>query len=103
MIINHFTNGQLIIGYKENLTIDRIDNNKGYFPNNCRWVTLTKQANNRTNNHLVTLNGETKTLMEWCLFYSINYKTVRDRLKRGWSYQEALRTSVDGRFRRKVV
>lgn len=56
-----------------------------------------------TDRRLVTLNNETKTLIDWCELYNINYGTVRDRLKRGWSYEKALLTQVDTRFRRKKV
>lgn len=49
------------------------------------------------------INNETKTLIDWCELYNINYGTVRDRLKRGWSYEKALLTQVDTRFRRKKV
>lgn len=52
-------------GYDDNLTLDRIDPNGDYCPSNCRWVSLKKQENNRTNNVLITLNGETHTRQEW--------------------------------------
>lgn len=90
-------------GYNDTLTIDRIDNTKGYSPDNCRWVTMQTQSINRRNNHFVTLHDECKPLCEWCEIYNINYKTVRDRLKRGWDYEKALITPVDVRFRKKVV
>ena len=90
-------------GYQDNLTLDRINNDGDYNPCNCRWTTPKKQSRNRSTNHLVTLNNETKTLIDWCELYNINYGTVRDRLKRGWSYEKALLTQVDTRFRRKKV
>lgn len=89
--------------YKKDLTIDRIDVNGNYEPNNCRWVDMKTQSRNRRANHLVRINNETRPLISWCEEYNINYKTVRDRLKRGWSYIDALTKPVDTRFRRKKV
>lgn len=52
-------------GYADNLTLDRIDNDGDYTPQNCRWVDLKKQSNNRSDNDYITFNGETHTLSEW--------------------------------------
>lgn len=89
-----FVYWSLLNGYDDNLTIDRIDVNGNYTPDNCRWVTSKKQANNTRRTHFVTLNGETKSLKEWSDYYNINYKTVRDRLFRGWTYEDALTKEV---------
>ena len=70
-------------GYSDELTIDRIDNNGNYEPSNCRWVDMKKQTRNNSRNHIVKLNGIERPLIEWTEIYKINYKTVRDRLKRG--------------------
>lgn len=67
-------------GYTEGLTIDRIDNDKGYYPENCRWITLKEQANNKTNNHYITYKGETKTLKQWSEILAIPYNCLRSRL-----------------------
>lgn len=53
-------------GYSDNLTIDRIDNNKGYSPDNCRWITQLEQASNKRTNILITINEETHSMSEWC-------------------------------------
>jgi hypothetical protein len=66
-------------------TLDRINNNEGYNPGNCRWATMAEQANNKRNNIMITHNGETKTLGQWCkdlgLRYSLIYSRVRNHGK----------------------
>lgn len=82
-------------GYKENLTIDRIDNEKGYSPDNCRWKTLKEQNRNTTRNRVVNYKGEEKTLCEWAEEKNINYSTLEARLQKlGWSVEKALETPV---------
>ncbi|EQB3099763.1 hypothetical protein [Clostridium botulinum] len=79
-------------GYNENLTIDRIDVNANYSPENCRWITIKKQQNNRRNNILFTIKNKTKTLAEWCKEYNMNYGAVYYRIKKGWNIEKALTT-----------
>lgn len=71
-------------GYEDNLTLDRIDNNKNYEPSNCRWVTNKQQQNNKTVNVYVELNGITKTLKEWSEYFDFPYTTAKARRRSGW-------------------
>lgn len=79
-------------GYSEGLTIDRIDVNGGYCPENCRWVGSVAQANNRRSNRIYTYNNETHNIMEWSQIYHIPYKTLHNRLYSGWDIERALTT-----------
>lgn len=79
-------------GYAENLTIERLDVNKGYCPSNCTWVTNKQQQRNRTDNHLITVDGETKPLSEWCEIYHKCANTVTKRIRKGMTAKEALLT-----------
>ena len=88
-----FEEWALASGFKPGLSIERIDNTKGYTPENCRWITLSDQGKNKTNNHLITMNGETKTLSDWAKHLNIKQSTLSHRLKRGWNEQDA----IDGR------
>lgn len=78
---------------KLDLTLDRIDNNKGYSKDNCRWATKTEQARNTRNIDRatkVTYKGETKTIREWSEFFGIKRTTLDMRInKYGWEVEKA--------------
>lgn len=80
-------------GYKDGLTIDRIDNERGYSPDNCRWITSKKQCNNRTNNVIIQFNNEKHTLSEWSEILGIKYMTLYSRIERGWDIERAFTTT----------
>lgn len=83
-------------GYKEGLTIERIDNNDGYKPNNCKWITKGEQVNNRRNCCLYTYQDKTQTLAQWCKELNLNYALMHDRIRmRNWDFEKAVKTPVD--------
>lgn len=87
-----FYNWAMDNGYNDNSTIDRINNNGNYEPNNCRWVTTYEQNKNRSNSILVHYKNETKSITEWIkeLKLTIPYITINKRLlKYGYSVEEA--------------
>ena len=69
-------------GYDDSLTIDRIDNNRGYSPDNCRWITIEQQQRNKTTTVYVEYNGENRGLKELCSEISFPYKTAHRRLRK---------------------
>ena len=93
-----FRQWSLLNGYKDNLTIDRIDPDKDYTPSNCRWIPFPEQAKNKRNNHRVTINGKTQLITEWLKNSPVTASTVYARIKRGWTAEKAL-TTPDTRIR----
>jgi hypothetical protein len=81
--IGSFVEWALANGWRKELTIDRIDNSKGYSPDNCRWATYKEQARNRNTNVLYEHNGVTKCVMEWCEELGIPYYLAYGRRTRG--------------------
>lgn len=84
-------------GYDDNAprgkcTIDRIDVNGDYEPNNCRWVSMAKQANNKRCSVYIEFNGERKTIGEWAKETGLTHSMIKGRLNRGWSIERALTT-----------
>ena len=86
-----FQQWSLSHGYTDELTLDRINTNGNYEPDNCRWVTRKIQQNNNRRNLNFTINGETKTLAQWCEIYGVPHRRTRYRaIDLGWDIVDAL-------------
>jgi len=99
-----FKDWAISTGYKRGLTIDRIDNNKGYSPANCRWATPIEQAANKRDTYYVIYNGERIPFMTLIRKKNLlnNARTIRDRIKRGYSVEEAIEKPIrKGNYRKR--
>ena len=81
-------------GRPEGMTLDRIDNDGPYSPENCRWASHETQQRNRRANILLTYKGETKCLSEWSNITGINPETLRGRYRAGWTAEEIIETPI---------
>ena len=77
-------------GYRDDLTLDRIDYNGNYEPSNCKWSTMEEQQNNKSNNIILTYNGQTHTAPEWSRITGIPVIAIYNRVKYRWSTERIL-------------
>lgn len=81
-------------GYNDNLTLDRINIDGNYCPDNCRWVSMKTQGNNREDNVVLEYNGEKHTMKEWSELLDINYATLQYRVYAHWPIEKIFTTEV---------
>jgi len=89
-----FKNWAIDNDYGDGLSIDRINNNGNYTPDNCKWSTPLEQANNTRQNKNLTFRGKTKTLSEWARELNLNYDALKKRILEGWDTERALTTPI---------
>ncbi len=79
-------------GYKDDLTIERIDVNGNYCPENCKWATRKEQNNNKQNTKILTAFQETKSMLDWSKDYrcKVTYKVLKERIYKKWNIEQAI-------------
>lgn len=92
----NFKDWALNNGYKDTLTLERIDFNKGYHPSNCKWATYNEQSRNKRNTVLIEINGECMCLKDWCNKLDLDYKNIHSKFKRtNLTPKEYLQREID--------
>lgn len=92
-----FYNWAIENGYKDTLTIDRINNDYNYCPENCRWASKEQQARNRKNNKFFNFNKETHCASEWEKILGFPRCTIYNRTKLGWNFEKIVTTPIKGK------
>ena len=84
------------MGKANGRSLDRIDNDGGYTPKNCRWVYFKTQNRNKNNNILITYKNKTKCVAQWAEELELNYQTLYNRIIRNWSIDRAFNKQLGG-------
>lgn len=90
-------------GYKDGLTIERINNDRGYSPNNCTFIPKAKQSRNRRNSIFLTHNGTTRTIAGWSRHLNIHRETIKRRINLNWPIEKILTTAPKTQPKKGVV
>jgi hypothetical protein len=97
---NDFSNFLADMGERpEGLSIERLDNNGPYSPENCVWASRQEQSNNTRRNRMLSHNGQTRSVAQWAAILGCSEGTIRSRLRLGWSVATALTKPIDKRYR----
>ena len=83
----------------EGFDLDRIDNDKGYNPENCRWVSRLRNLNNKRTNRFLEFEGRKMTIAQWASVMGMNYRTLNNRINRGWPLERALTEGAKASFK----
>ncbi len=81
-------------GYEKGLTIERKDVNGNYCPENCIWIPKSRQHYNKRTTVFVTYKGKRKCLMDWCNELNLCYDTIHERIKKGWTVEDAFEKPI---------
>ncbi len=92
--IEEFEKWVVSSGFIKGMTLERIDVNGDYCPDNCKWATKKEQANNRRNTVYLEYKGEKHTISEWAYIFGMNRSTLNNRIYKGWSVEKALTRKV---------
>lgn len=98
---SRFRDWALTHGYKKGLSLDRINNNGNYTPDNCRFTDVKTQSNNRRSSRYLTYNGETHSIAEWGQIFGVRPELFLDRLKKGWPLKDVLSNNKYGPYEHK--